>query len=139
MPKKLKLVPWKKVALALLAFFLVIGGGMLIWASLIKLPDISTFEARKIANSSKITDRTGEIVLYDIHQSVRRTEIPLADMGEYVPHAVVAVEDAHFYTHKGIRPTSIIRAVFANLTSGSFSQGGSTITQQIIKNTLLNN
>jgi 1A family penicillin-binding protein len=59
-------------------------------------------------------------------------------MGENIKHAVVAIEDAHFYTHKGIRPTSIIRAVFVNLTSGSFSQGGSTLTQQIIKNTLLN-
>lgn len=134
-----KLVPWKKALFAILAFFFVVAGGLLIWASLIKLPDISTFEARKIANSSKITDRTGEIVLYDIHQSVRRTEVPLDAMGENIQHAVVAVEDAHFYTHKGIRPTSIIRAVFANLTSGSFSQGGSTITQQIIKNTLLNN
>ncbi len=139
MIKKLRLVPWKKAMLGVVAFFLVLGGGMLVWASLIKLPDISTFEARKIANSSKITDRTGDIVLYDIHQSVRRTEIPLLDMGEYIQHAVVAVEDAHFYTHKGIRPTSIIRAVFINLTKGSFSQGGSTITQQIIKNTLLNN
>lgn len=134
-----KPAPWKKTFFAILAVFFVIAGGLLVWASLIRLPDISSFEARKIANSSKITDRTGEIVLYDIHQSVRRTEIPLEAMGSYIQHAVVAVEDAHFYTHKGIRPTSIIRAVFANVLSGSFSQGGSTITQQIIKNTLLNN
>lgn len=137
--KKKKLAPWKKTLFGLLAFFFVFLGGTLVWASLIKLPDISTFEARKIANSSKITDRTGEIVLYDIHQSVRRTEIPLADMGANIKHAVVAVEDAHFYTHRGIRPTSIIRAIGVNILSGDFSQGGSTITQQIIKNTLLNN
>lgn len=137
--KKGKFSPLKKAVFAILAFFFVLSGGLLVWASLIKLPDISTFEARKIANSSKITDRTGEIVLYDIHQSVRRTEIPLEEMGTAIQHAVVAIEDAHFYTHKGIRPTSIIRAILVNITSGSFSQGGSTITQQIIKNTLLNN
>ncbi len=137
--KRKKLVPWKKTVFSLLAFFFVFCGGILVWASLIRLPDISTFEARKIANSSKITDRTGEIVLYDIHQSVRRTEIPLESMGKNIQHAVVAIEDAHFYTHKGIRPTSIIRAIAVNVLSGSFSQGGSTITQQIIKNTLLNN
>jgi len=137
--KKNTLPPWKKAVFSLLALGFIIAGGLLVWASLIRLPDISSFEARKISNSSKITDRTGEIVLYDINQSVRRTEIPLEQMGTTVQHAVISIEDAHFYTHKGIRPTSVIRAVFANITSGSFSQGGSTITQQIIKNTLLNN
>lgn len=136
--KRKKLVPWKKALLACIAFLFIFFGSLLVWASFIRLPDISTFEARKIANSSKITDRTGEIVLYDIHQSVRRTEIPLEEMGQNIQHAVIAIEDAHFYTHKGIRPTSILRAVIVNLTKGSFSQGGSTITQQIIKNTLLN-
>jgi membrane peptidoglycan carboxypeptidase len=131
------LKPWQKAAIAVGGFVLFMGGVSLIWAATIKLPDISTFEARKIANSSKITDRNG-VVLYDINQGVRRTEVPFEEMGENIKHAVVAIEDAHFYTHKGIRPTSIIRAVFVNLTSGSFSQGGSTLTQQIIKNTLLN-
>lgn len=132
-----KRIDWKKILFyCLAAFFICVGLG-LVWAATIKLPDVSTFEARKIANSSKITDRTGEVVLYDINQGVRRTEIPLDQMGTTIQHAVVAIEDAHFYTHKGIRPTSIIRAVFANLTPGGNTQGGSTLTQQIIKNTLL--
>jgi 1A family penicillin-binding protein len=135
---RLKNIPWKKVLLVALASILLLVGALLVWASTIRLPDVSTFEARKIANSSKITDRTGEVVLYDIHQSVRRTEVPLAQMSDHVKNAVVAIEDAHFYQHSGIRPTSIIRAVFVNTLKGSFSQGGSTITQQIIKNTLLN-
>ena len=136
--KHLQRKPWKKALLAVVALFLIMLGSTLVWASVIRLPDISTFEARKIANSSKITDRTGQVVLYDIHKSVRRTEIPLAEMGENIRNAVVSIEDTHFYEHKGIRPTSIARAIFVNITSGSFSQGGSTITQQIIKNTLLN-
>jgi membrane peptidoglycan carboxypeptidase len=106
--------------IALAAFFVCVGFG-LIWAATIKLPDVSTFEARKIANSSKIVDRNG-VVLYDINQGVRRTEVPLAEMGTNIQHAVVAIEDAHFYTHHGIRPTSILRAIFVNLTSGSVSQ-----------------
>ena len=129
---------WKKFFFGAFAVFFFMVGVLLVWAATVKLPDISTFEARKIANSSKITDRTGEIVLYDIHQSVRRTEIPLEEMGLNIKNAVVAIEDGHFYTHNGIRPTSIVRAVFVNALQGSFSQGGSTITQQIIKNTLLN-
>ena len=128
----------KKIVIGIMAIGLFSAGIFLVWASTVPLPDLSNFTARKIANSSKITDRTGEVVLYDINQGVRRTEIPLTEMGKNVPHAIIAIEDAHFYEHKGIRPTSIIRAMIANITSGSFSQGGSTITQQIIKNTLLN-
>lgn len=128
----------KNIVLLLAAGFFLFLGGTAVWAVTIRLPDLSNFEARKIANSSKIVDRTGEVVLYDIHQSVRRTEIPLAEMGENIKNATIAIEDENFYTHKGIRPTSIVRAILVNLKDGNFSQGGSTITQQIIKNTLLN-
>lgn len=128
----------KKIVLGLLALVFIFLGSTLVWASLIKLPDLSNFEARKIANSSKILDRTGEVVLYDINQGVRRTEIPLSEMGESIKNATIAIEDEHFYEHGGIRPTSILRAMLVNVSSGSLSQGGSTITQQIIKNTLLN-
>ncbi len=127
---------WKKIIfICLAAFFVLIGSG-LIWAATIKLPDVSTFEARKIANSSKIVDRTGEIVLYDINQGVRRTEVPFDQMGDNIKNAVVAIEDAHFYTHKGIRPTSILRAIFVKITTGSFSPGGSTLPTQTIKKPL---
>lgn len=128
----------KKIVLGLCALIFLFLGGTMIWASLIKLPDLSNFEARKIANSSKIVDRTGEVVLYDINQGVRRSEIPLSEMGENIKNATISIEDEHFYSHNGIRPTSIIRAILVNIFKGSLSQGGSTITQQIIKNTLLN-
>jgi penicillin-binding protein 1C len=129
---------WKKILFILIALFFLGVGGVLVWASFIKLPDLSTFEARQIANSSKITDRTGKIVLYDAHQSVRRTEIALPDMGYPIQKAVISIEDQDFYNNDGIRPTSIIRALLINLIHGKYVQGGSTITQQIIKNTLLN-
>jgi 1A family penicillin-binding protein len=136
--RTLKRIPWKKIIFGLLALGFLFVGGILVWASFIKLPDISTFEARQIANSSKITDRTGQIVLYDAHQSVRRDQIPLASMGDPVQKAVISIEDQDFYNNDGIRPTSIIRAALINITHASYVQGGSTITQQIIKNTLLN-
>lgn len=136
--KKKSMHTLKKALLIVGAGIFVFVGGIFIWASTITLPDMSTFEARKIANSSKITDRTGEVVLYDIHQSVRRTQIPFDQMGDNIKHAVISIEDEKFYTHGGIKVTSIIRAMLSNLVQGSFSQGGSTITQQIVKNTLLN-
>jgi len=131
--------PWKKILLGLLALFFLFVGAILVWASFIKLPDISVFEARVISNSSKITDRTGQIVLYDAHQSVKRTQVTLAQTGYPIQKAVISIEDQDFYNNDGIRPTSIIRAALINITHASYVQGGSTITQQVIKNTLLTN
>ncbi len=110
----------------------------IIWISSIKVPDFRSFGDRKVINSTKIYDRTGGIVLYDIHQDVKRTSILFDEMGSNIKNATVAIEDSEFYNHSGIRITSIIRAtVWAKLT-GKKIQGGSTITQQLVKNTLLN-
>ncbi len=103
----------------------------------LKLPDLQSFDNRVISQSTKIYDRTGEILLYDINQGIKRTVIKGSDISRNIKNAAVAIEDAEFYQHRGIKPTAIIRAVLANLSSGSYSQGGSTITQQVIKNALL--
>lgn len=120
------------VALGIVAVALVIG-----WLATLELPDFNNFENRSVANSTKIYDRTGKIVLYNIHDNVRRTEVPISDISLNIQHATIAIEDAHFYEHHGFRPTSFIRAALANLMTGGFSQGGSTITQQVVKNALL--
>jgi 1A family penicillin-binding protein len=104
--------------------------------SQMKLPDFNNFLDYKISNSTKIYDRTGDIVLYDLQGSVRRTEIPLANMGDNLKKATIAVEDATFYTHGGVRPKSIVRAVVTNVLTGK-KTGGSTITQQVVKNAIL--
>jgi 1A family penicillin-binding protein len=101
------------------------------------MPDFKSLDDRKVAKSTKIYDRTGEIVLYDIHQDIKRTIIPIEEMGSNITRATVAIEDSDFYYHKGIKPISIIRAILVNILHGEFSQGGSTITQQVIKNSLL--
>lgn len=102
-----------------------------------KLPDFNDFENRKIANSTKIYDRTGTIVLYNIHDNIKRTQVKNDQINDYAKKATIAIEDSSFYSHYGIRPTSIIRAFIANIQGGSYSQGGSTIDQQIVKNALL--
>lgn len=107
------------------------------WIATLQLPDFDNFENRNVANSTKIYDRTGATVLYNIHDNIRRTEVPISEMSLYIQQATIAIEDAHFYEHNGFRPTSFVRAALANITTGAFSQGGSTINQQVIKNTLL--
>ena len=110
----------------------------IIWFATLKIPDLSVFEERKVAESTKIFDRTGEILLYDVHTDAKRTLIAFEDISRNIKNATIAIEDLEFYEHKGIKPTAILRAVLSNLTPGSgLTQGGSTITQQVIKNSVL--
>ncbi len=127
----------KNVSFLLLGLGVIFVGVAIIWVSTLKLPDFKLFTERKIQSSTKIYDRTGQVLLYDLHENIKRTVIPYEDMGVDIKNATVAIEDGEFYQHKGIRITSIIRAtIWAKLT-GKKIQGGSTITQQLIKNTLL--
>src|SRR3989344_3288288 len=117
--------------------FILLSGVGLIWLASLKIPDFHYFENRKMVNSTRIYDRTGEILLYDIHQDVKRTNVPFEKMSFNIKNATVAIEDSEFYNHSGIRVTSTIRAVLSNLFNVGIGGGGSTITQQLVKNTLL--
>ena len=119
------------------AAFILLVAGILIWLSTLQIPDLSSFEERKILQSTKIYDRTGQIVLYDLHQDVRRTIVPFDKISPQLKHATVAIEDDQFYNHFGIDFKAIIRAFVSNITQGGLGQGGSTITQQVIKNSVL--
>jgi 1A family penicillin-binding protein len=126
----------------LIGFFVLclIGAGLiLLWISSLDIPDLSSFEERRILQSTKIYDRTGEIVLYDLHQDVKRTIVPYEKISRHIKNATVAIEDDTFFEHAGVRPLAILRAVIANLQGNKLlsGQGGSTITQQVVKNSLL--
>lgn len=114
-------------------------GAFITWAIVVNVPSVDSFQNRRVAESTKIFDRTGNVLLYDVHGSMRRTAVPLSEISPFIRNASVAIEDDTFYQHKGIRPLSIARAILANLTTGDLlsGQGGSTITQQVVKNTLL--
>ena len=102
----------------------------------VEIPDINNFNERRVVQSTKIYDRTGEILLYDIHGEENRTVIPFEEIPTHVKNATLALEDTSFYSHIGVRPLSVFRAVIKNIFTGS-QEGGSTITQQLLKNTLL--
>jgi 1A family penicillin-binding protein len=128
---------FKEFLLLGISLSVVLFALLIVWISTIQLPDFNNFENRYVANSTKIYDRTGKIVLYNIHDNIKRTEVPLSEMSLFVQQATISIEDAHFYEHYGFRPTSFIRAALANVISGGYSQGGSTIDQQVVKNALL--
>lgn len=127
----------RDIALIVLSAGLIVGGGIALWASSLKIPDISSLQERKVTQSAKIYDRTGTVLLDDLGDNITRTLVPLSDISINVQHATLAIEDAEFYDHGGIRISSIIRAVLANLIPGGYTQGGSTITQQVVKNSIL--
>jgi len=107
------------------------------WISTFKMPDLSSFDERSVSQSTKIYDRTGEVLLFDVNQEIKRKVVPYEEIAKNIKNATIAIEDSNFYNHGGIQIKAIIRSVIANITGASFSQGGSTITQQVIKNSLL--
>ena len=127
------------VFIAFFALGLLVGGAILVWIATLDIPNLSSFEERQVLQSTKIYDRTGEVLLYDLHQDVRRTIVPYDNISRHIKNATVAIEDDTFFEHKGIRPIRTLKAVFDNIMTGDLlgGQGGSTITQQVIKNSIL--
>lgn len=116
---------------------LLIIGGVVLWVALSPIPSLDSLNTRKVAQSTKIYDRTEETILFDLNSDVRRNLIPLEDISPYAIKAAIAIEDSEFYTHSGVRLFSFLRAVAVNIMQGGYVQGGSTITQQAVKLTLL--
>src|SRR3989338_4187778 len=123
--------------LAIAALGLVVSGVLILWTASLRIPALEDISERKIDQSTKIYDRTGEILLYDMSRDVRRERLAVENISPYIVAATVAIEDKNFYSHNGFRWTSFLRAVLVNLSTLSFSQGGSTITQQVVKNSIL--
>ncbi len=115
----------------------VIAGAVLLFAIARALPDPTNLTNREVEQSTKILDRTGKTVLYEVHGSRRRTAIALEEIPPAVKWATVAAEDKDFFTHRGFDLTGIIRALLVNALRGEIAQGGSTLTQQFIKNSIL--
>lgn len=123
----------------LLLMALVAGSLVFVALILNDLPNPEEFETRQVAQSTKIYDRTGEVLLYEIHGEEKRTNIPYEEIPESVKKATISIEDKDFYNHGGFSIPSIINgAIIEPLTGKSDrSRGGSTITQQLAKNAFL--
>src|SRR3990167_7160615 len=90
---------------------------------------------RREGFSTKILDRNGK-VLYDIFADQRRTPADIKNIPDYLKKATIAIEDKNFYKHSGFDPLGIIRG-FSRIFTRGYAQGGSTLTQQLVKNVLL--
>lgn len=122
---------WSVVA-SLWAGIAVVGAG--VWVSA-HLPPIHSLEVPKRPPVIRIAGLDGSILATRGEQA--GTNVPLAELPPHLPNAFIAIEDRRFYSHYGIDPQGIARAVVANVTRRGVSQGGSTITQQLAKNLFL--
>ncbi|MBI4092492.1 MAG: PBP1A family penicillin-binding protein [Candidatus Kerfeldbacteria bacterium] len=126
---------WLPLAAIVFLFFVLSGIIVFAWFSR-DLPNPDRISDRSVAQSTRIYARDGTTLLYEIHGDQRRTVVELADISPSVINATIAIEDKDFRKHQGFSLTGIVRAIWKDLTTGS-SQGGSTITQQFVKNAVL--
>ena len=139
-PKKTGMIKTLK-ALAMLFLWLSVIGTILLLSLFLylqrTLPDPESIATRKVGESTKIYDRTGQVLLYDIHGEEKRTIIPWEQIPDSIKKATLASEDSDFYNHKGLDLKGIARAFLKDIVNLGVSQGGSTITQQLVKKALL--
>jgi len=126
------------ILVALCLFGSIFMLGAYAWISR-DLPDPNSLTIRDVAQSTKIYDRTGEHLLYEIAGDEKRTLVTLDQIPQYAVWATITAEDRNFYEHGGIDYKGIIRAVVVDILTLSRSQGASTITQQLVKNAILSN
>jgi penicillin-binding protein 1C len=102
------------------------------------LPSPDKINARVSAQTTKFYDRTGNTLLYEVYGDKNRSIVTFDQMSPNIKHATVAIEDKNFYKHGAFSSIGILRAAFVDVFhKGSGIQGGSTITQQYVKNALL--
>ena len=119
------------VAVTILFFFFPVSAYQ--WLN--SLPNPKLLSLRDVEVTTKIFDRNG-ILLYEVYTNQNRTPLSLKEIPIYVKNATIAIEDKNFYKHQGISLSGITRAARETLLNNKI-QGGSTITQQLIKSALL--
>ncbi len=128
--------PVRVVVFASLCFGVI----FFVWLTVIALtlPNPESFDSRIINQSTKIYARDQKTILYEVHGEEKRTLVGFDEIPDVIKKATLAVEDAEFYQHSAFDIKAIIRGVIINpIFRGTSIQGGSTITQQLVKNALL--
>jgi len=143
--KKISLgwLAWLKSASFIKIVLLIIAIGFGIFVLMIvffsfTLPSPSKLMERQVAESTKIYDREGKTIIYEIHGDQKRTLVTLDQIPKQVQQATIAIEDKDFYKHGAFSPWAIFRTAVTNVLFGK-KAGGSTLTQQFVKNAVLTN
>ena len=110
--------------------------GYVLW-TIRDLPSPAAFAEREIPQTTRILDREGTVQLYGVFGQERRRVVGLHDISPDLVNATVTTEDDQFFHHIGIDFAGIVRSVLRNILARRFEEGGSTITQQLVRNAVL--
>jgi 1A family penicillin-binding protein len=124
------------LSITMLASSVVAGGLVGLAISFRNLPDVRILQTYSPTETTHIYDINGK-PLASIHDEANRDVVPLDQISPNLKRAVLAIEDSNFFTHKGINPGGIARALIVNLEKGRTVEGGSTMTMQLVKNLFL--
>ena len=127
----IRLIYW---SLVIGLWLLIAGIGMVAWVGA-HLPPIQSLEVPKRPPSIEIVGADGHVLA--TRGDMGGAAVPLKELPAYLPQAFIAIEDRRFYSHHGVDPLGIARALLANVLHRGVSQGGSTLTQQLAKNLFL--
>src|SRR5882724_11001912 len=108
--KKIKRIWWIVRWCALACAVLAVTGGITVYALSLDLPSVEQIAARRVAQSTKIFDRSGQTLLYEISAGQKRTVISLEDIPQFMKDATIAIEDENFYQSPGFDWRGILRA-----------------------------
>lgn len=125
------------LVIGLIITSLTITGISFYWYIIKDLPSPLALSTSEQIVTTRIMDRNGE-VMFRIYEDENRTLVTLDEVPQQLVHATLAIEDKKFYYHHGFSMRGIVRAAIANSRGQTIQQGGSTITQQLVKNRLLN-
>lgn len=144
-----KIMKQKKIGIRCLQAFLIlllltciavaVGGYIFLKSIIDSTPVITPEDVSPIGYTSFIVDEDGVVLEKLLEAGSNRVYTELENVPDYLIDAFVAIEDSRFYDHNGIDIIGILRAAVSNITSGSISEGASTITQQLIKNSIFTN
>jgi 1A family penicillin-binding protein len=128
---------WQKIAIILLVVLISASTAIYQWI-FAGLPDIDSIEAGMALPSTRIYDRQGRLLYQIADPDTGINQITSIDqLPSCVTHATIATEDANFYEHPGVDIEGVARAIWINVRGGEVIAGGSTITQQVARNLLL--
>ena len=129
-----------KTILIIIAVLIVVGGAAVLGIAkgiIDSAPDISELDVVPTGYATTVLAEDGTQIATLVGEGANRKYVTIDEIPSHLQKAFIAIEDSRFYEHNGIDPKGIARAFFVGLSNGEFSEGASTITQQLIKNNVL--